>query len=286
MPSSVDPPSIVCFVNDLLFESKIDRAAQELGFQSIWIETAEKIDPDPSSHWKRQPAEHMEGPGARLIDHVTGLRPALMIFDLSNSAIPWSDWLPLLKSVPATRRFPAICYGSHVDAEAMALARRCGAEAVFARSRFVQDLPGILRKYAMVPDAAVIEAACRQPLSSLALRGLELFNRGEYFTAHELLEEAWNEEEGPGRELYRAILQVAVAYLQIERLNFSGATKMFWRVRQWIDPLPDTCRGVDVLRLRQDAEQVYAALITGGKEGLVNFDRKLLRPVIYWGGSE
>jgi hypothetical protein len=47
-------------------------------------------------------------------------------------------------------------------------------------------------------------------------------------------------------EVYRAVLQVAVAYFQIERGNYNGAAKMFLRLRQWIDPLPDYCRGIDI----------------------------------------
>ena len=68
--------------------------------------------------------------------------------------------------------------------------------------------------------------------------------------AHDLFERAWMEDESPGRELYRAILQVAVAYYQISRGNYNGAAKMFLRMRQWIDPLPDFCRGFNVAQLQ------------------------------------
>lgn len=124
-------------------------------------------------------------------------------------------------------------------------------------------------------------ADCSLPLPPAARHGLELFNRGEYFEAHETLEEAWNEDETPGRELYRAILQVAVAYLQIERGNYNGAVKMFLRMRQWFAPLPDRCRGVDIERLRSDAQRVYEALVALGRERIGEFDRSLLRPVEY-----
>jgi predicted metal-dependent hydrolase len=116
---------------------------------------------------------------------------------------------------------------------------------------------------------------------------LQQFNRGEYFAAHETLEEAWNDDDTPGRELYRAVLQVAVAYLQIERKNYRGAIKMFLRLRQWIDPLPDICRGVDVAQLRRDAEEIYAELIQLGPERIDEFDTQLIHQVIYtqpWSG--
>jgi hypothetical protein len=77
------------------------------------------------------------------------------------------------------------------------------------------------------------------------------------------------------------VLQVAVAYLQIERGNYTGAIKMFLRVRQWIEPLPDVCRSIDVAALRRDAEQVRARLIALGPENIGLFDRSLFRPVRY-----
>jgi uncharacterized protein len=58
------------------------------------------------------------------------------------------------------------------------------------------------------PSPEEITTGCMGALPPLALRGLELFNQGEYFEAHEALELAWREETGPVRELYRGILQI------------------------------------------------------------------------------
>jgi len=270
-------PLILGFVADLFFAVKIEAAARQLDYQVRWIERGEEAASSP----ERQYAEHLDGPGGVLIEQITGWQPALMIFDLGNKEVPWRSWLPLIKSAPATRRIPVICYGSHVDVDSMREAKERGADAVLARSRFVSDLPGLIRKYARLPDFDAIQDACQGPLSALALRGLEAFNQGRYFEAHELLEEAWNEDESAACELYRAVLQVAVAYLQIERGNYNGAMKMFLRLRQWLGPLPDECRGVDVARLREDARQAHEALTALGKERVGEFDRRLLRPVVY-----
>jgi hypothetical protein len=274
-------PSIVAFVADLFFSVKIDAAAKALDFQVEWIERATQVAPLDADAPLRQPAEHLIGPGAVLLDKLTLLKPALLIFDLANAEIPWRQWLPLIKSVPATRRIPAICFGSHVDVDTLKIARSCGADLVLPRSKFVADLPGLIAEYARIPDYAGIDEACQAPLSNLALKGLEKFNQGEYFDAHEFLEEAWKDDETPARELYRAILQVAVAYLQIERGNYNGAVKMFLRMRQWIDPLPDECRGVDVAGLRADAYAVHARLLSQGRGLIAGFDRSLFKPVRY-----
>jgi hypothetical protein len=56
---------------------------------------------------------------------------------------------------------------------------------------------------------------------------------------------------------------------------------MFLRLRQWIDPLPPLCRGVNVARLREDARRVNQALLTLGPEQIAAFDRSLFKPVEY-----
>jgi hypothetical protein len=272
---------IIGFVADLMFITRVDNVAESMSIPVRWIERMDQIASPDFDPVPNQFGEHLHGPGAILIDELTDMQPSLIIFDLSNPQIPWRDWIALIKSVPATRRLPVLCFGSHKDVDAIRAARDAGADVVLARSRFVQELPRLIEQFAHLPDYQGINQACEQPLSVLAIKGLELFNQAEYFEAHEVLEEAWNEDATPGRELYRAILQVAVAYLQIERGNYNGAMKMFLRVRQWIRPLPDVCRGVDVGRLREDAYQVHQMLSGLGKERIAEFDVTQFHPIHY-----
>jgi predicted metal-dependent hydrolase len=148
-----------------------------------------------------------------------------------------------------------------------------------AKGRFIADLPTLIEKYARRVDDVALVDSCQGELSTLALKGIALFNQHEFFEAHEELEHAWNEESGPARELYRGILQVAVAYLQITRHNYNGALKMFLRMRQWLDPLPDACRGVDVAQLRADALAAKAEVERLGAERIAEFDTVLFKPL-------
>lgn len=281
LPESNASPLILAFIADLNSGLKVESAAQRLGFHTRFIESAQQLTPQSLSAGSRQLAEHLQGPGAVLIDRVSQWKPALMIFDLGNAGLPWREWIALLTSAPATRRIPVICFGSHVDVEAIKAAQAAGAQAVLARSRFFSALPEVIGQYARIVDREEIRKSCAGSPSAEALRGLEQFNRGEYFEAHESLEHAWMQDGSAGREVYRAVLQIAVAYYQIQRQNFNGAAKMFLRVRQWIDPLPDECRGIDIARLRQDALAVHQALLALGPERIADFDAGLLRPVRY-----
>ncbi len=126
-----------------------------------------------------------------------------------------------------------------------------------------------------------IACACQSELPPLVLRGLELFNHGEYFEAHELLEEAWRAELGPVRELYRGILQISVAYYHLLRGNYTGAVKMFLRSRTWLGPFPGICCGIDLAAFRQDYTRVEDQLHRLGPDNIRQFDRGLLKPIRY-----
>jgi uncharacterized protein len=125
----------------------------------------------------------------------------------------------------------------------------------------------------------VIYQDCGGSLPPLARKGVELFNSGHYFDAHEELEEAWREETGSIRELYQGILQVAVAYYHIRNQNWIGAHKVLLRSRRWLARFPNVCQGVQVEQLRQDAaavEIILNALINGNR---VQMDLTLLKPL-------
>ncbi|HJR80692.1 MAG TPA: DUF309 domain-containing protein [Anaerolineales bacterium] len=120
---------------------------------------------------------------------------------------------------------------------------------------------------------------CNAPLHPQAAQGLHLFNAGEYFEAHEALEDAWNAEKGKVRELYRGILQIAVVYLHVRRGNYNGAVKVYGRSQRWIKDWPDFCRGIYVEELRKDAETVITEVMRLGTERITEFDLSLLKPV-------
>lgn len=281
MSERTKSPLIVAFVSDLMFATRIGNVARRQGFQVEWVERAADVGRPNRPARHESPGESIHGQEGQLFTRLTSWQPALLLFDLTNEGIPWQIWIPALKGSPATRRMPILCFGPHADVERMKEAKRIGADAVLARSRFTADLPNLLQQYARLPDHRALESACREALSPLAIEGIELHNRGEYFEAHEALEDAWIGDEGPGRHLYRGILQISVAFLQVERGNFRGATKMCLRVRQWLEPLPDVCRGVDVAHLRRVVDELQEALTAVGPDGMGQLDRALFQPVKY-----
>jgi len=121
--------------------------------------------------------------------------------------------------------------------------------------------------------------SCNAPLHPRAAEGLRLFNARKYFEAHEALEDAWREETGEVRELYRGILQIAVVYLHITRRNYNGAIKVYGRSQRWMKDWPEICRGIEVDKLRKNAEAVITEVRRLGMEKISEYDNSMLQPV-------
>jgi predicted metal-dependent hydrolase len=88
------------------------------------------------------------------------------------------------------------------------------------------------------------------------IRGVELFNRGEYFEAHEELEEAMNiagesvQSEGDF-EFYRGLLRAAVANHKLEQGAPSSAIAHLRAALTLLAPYPDRHHGLRLRELRQ-----------------------------------
>jgi predicted metal-dependent hydrolase len=76
--------------------------------------------------------------------------------------------------------------------------------------------------------------------------------------------------------MYQGILQVGVAFLQVERGNWAGAIKLLRRGLPRLRSLPPVCQGLDIASFRAAAEAVHAELMALGAERIGEFDRGML----------
>jgi hypothetical protein len=192
----------------------------------------------------------------------------------------WRFWTVTPKTSPATRRIPIILVSDDDTQRQMALAS--GANLALSPAELADQLADLLPTLARVPDPAQVarmEEQCGQPLPPEALEAVRRFNAGEYYKQHDLFEALWMQETGPVRDLYRAVLQVGIAYYQITRGNGRGAHKMLLRSVQWLALLPDRCQGIDIAALRADSARVRAELERLGLDNIAGFDLSLLKAV-------
>ena len=113
---------------------------------------------------------------------------------------------------------------------------------------------------------------CAEPPPPLLLKGIEQFNRGEFFAQHETLEELWRAEARDVRYLYQGILQIGVGLHHIKRLNHHGAIYMLNRGTTYLRQFAPHCQGVDVVELLEQAERALAEVVALGPERLHQFD--------------
>lgn len=120
-----------------------------------------------------------------------------------------------------------------------------------------------------------------QDVPELVLKGIEEFNRGEFFEAHEYLEDAWRAETRQIRHLYQGILQVGVGFYHQQNGNWAGATSLLRNgIRRLKDFEPEAL-GIDVARLIRQSEDCLKELESLGKEKVEDFDRSQV-PRIAW----
>jgi len=277
----VDPkPLILALTEDYFVIPRLEDAAKALGYEIEVIEAPSAFGAEGDPLTRQIPlTEPLEGPDAAFMRGIVDRRPALMLLDVTSQVIPWERWTQILKTSAATRRIPILAFGPHVETQILERAKLAGADHVVSRGKLQASLPKLIKEYARVVDSDALIEACKGKLSELATEGLKLLNAGDYYEAHESLEHAWLEASEMEGYLYRALLQVSVAYFQVERGNYAGAVKMLLRVRQWLEPLPDQCRGVDTAALRRNVDAFSEALHLAGETGLSDLDRAILKPI-------
>ncbi len=109
-------------------------------------------------------------------------------------------------------------------------------------------------------------------LPNLALRGIEEFNRGEFYECHEYLEEAWMQEPRRVRFLYQGILQVGVGFYHLQNGNWRGATGLLRNGTQRLKEFEPETLGIDVAKLVRECERCLEELEELGRERVREFD--------------
>jgi predicted metal-dependent hydrolase len=91
-------------------------------------------------------------------------------------------------------------------------------------------------------------------------RGLELFNAGRFYEAHEVLEDVWREAVGERKLFLQALVQLAVGFHHYTMDNVVGAESVLERGLGNLANYPDDCEGIDLLALRINLQAWIAAL--------------------------
>lgn len=108
------------------------------------------------------------------------------------------------------------------------------------------------------------EPPARTPEEALE-RGIEHFNAGRYFQAHEAWEEGWHPAPEPERDFWQGLTQVAVGLTHRQRGNRHGCVTLLRRGARRLAPYGEVFRGIPTGRIARFAADAAARI---EREGL------------------
>jgi uncharacterized protein len=95
--------------------------------------------------------------------------------------------------------------------------------------------------------------------------GIELFNRGEFYDAHEVLEDVWRASVDPERKFLQALIQTAVALHHHSTGNVVGCKSLMARALRNFSGYPEGFCGVELEPLRVALGEWQQALAEGSE---------------------
>jgi predicted metal-dependent hydrolase len=105
-------------------------------------------------------------------------------------------------------------------------------------------------------------------VAELLQAGINFFNGGRYFEAHEAWEDLWRPTRGPLRLFYQGLVQAAVGMHHFSRGNMNGARAQLGKSLSKLEQYPARFCGIDNAKLIMDLHRV---LETGGVLQIVQF---------------
>jgi uncharacterized protein len=84
--------------------------------------------------------------------------------------------------------------------------------------------------------------------------GIELFNTGKFFEAHEAWEGLWLVVSGEEKTFLQGMIQVAAAFHHHGRQNLAGTESLLAAGLAKLTDLPGIFQGIDLAKLRRDAK--------------------------------
>ena len=83
-------------------------------------------------------------------------------------------------------------------------------------------------------------------------RGIHLFNEEEFFECHEVIEDLWLATSDEYKNLYKGVIQAAVALYHLGRGNMKGARKLYGTSNKYLRKYLPSALGLNVEKLLAD----------------------------------
>ena len=95
-------------------------------------------------------------------------------------------------------------------------------------------------------------------------KGIELFNGGEFYDCHEVLEEVWTPTQQPDRWFLQSLIHFAVGFHHHRNRNIVGATRQLRKGIKKIQGYLPEWDGVDTQAIERSARECLEVIEAGG----------------------
>ena len=93
-------------------------------------------------------------------------------------------------------------------------------------------------------------------LSELFQRGLDEYDKGEYFEAHEAWEDLWSDYNFPDRKFVQGLIQLSVSFVHLGNGNLTGAKNLLKKCQQKFEDYNGMHRDINLSDLKSSIEAV------------------------------
>jgi uncharacterized protein len=107
-------------------------------------------------------------------------------------------------------------------------------------------------------------------------KGMELFNRGEFYEAHEIWEDAWTDAQMDDRHLLQGLIQVAAGFFKLQTGMPTGTLKLLEKAEGHLRAVPPDCHGLNLETLLAAVVSWRATAKRMVEEWRTDFDAALL----------
>lgn len=95
-------------------------------------------------------------------------------------------------------------------------------------------------------------------IKALFKKGIDQFEKGDYFEAHEVWEDLWSDYYLPDRKFIQGLIQLAVSFVHLGNGNMIGARNLLRKCQNKFADFQGIQRGINIDTLKSRIETVEA----------------------------
>lgn len=121
-------------------------------------------------------------------------------------------------------------------------------------------------------------------LNPLFIRGINEFNRGDFYACHDTLEAIWMVAETVDKAFYQGVLQISVAFYHLGNLNWRGGAILLGEGINRLQRFEPSYEKIAVENLVDQAMEWLSLVQAAGPDGIAALMADLPRPLphIQW----